>query len=43
MGIFSWFSNKKDGQTSSSDKITAKQVLDTESKRSPSQDTTKSK
>lgn len=28
MGILNWFSNKKDGQTSSSSKITTKQVLD---------------
>lgn len=28
MGIFNWFSNKRDGQTISSGKITAKQVLD---------------
>lgn len=28
MGIFNWFSNKKDGQTSNSGKITNKKVLD---------------
>ena len=28
MGIFNWFSNKKDGRTSSSSKITAKKFLD---------------
>lgn len=28
MGIFNWLSNKKDEQTSSSGKITAKKVLD---------------